>query len=364
MRKKKILVIEDETMLREEICEILEFEGFEVFSAENGAVGMTTTLRHQPDLILCDIMMPVMDGNQFLESLRSNESTVLIPFIYMSALAERDKIRHGMDLGADDYLTKPFSRDELIQAIDTRFKRQKAIQEQKELALNNLRNRIITRLPHELRTPLSGIIGFGSLLKDMSDSFSPAEIADIGNEILESGNRLLRLIENYLIYVQLQLSEQKSEVIAGDKFVALVIETAQRVAKINNRENKLKLMLQKSEAVPLPEYFIQKIIQEITDNALRFSSRETEVLITGVPKNKQYLLTITDKGRGLTEEQMSQIGAYMQFDREIQEQQGSGLGLIIAKKMVEVAGGEFMIDSQLGKGTTIKIYLPKESKKK
>lgn len=359
MTKKKLLVVEDELILREQISEILDFEGFEVASAENGKLGFDLAQTFRPDLILSDVMMPVMDGIEFLRLIRENEATKLVPFIFMTALAERENIRLGMEHGADDYITKPFTQNDLLKAVDARIEKQSAVIEEKEKALDKLRTNIITRLPHELRSPLSGIIGFGSLLKDMGDSLSPEDISDIGNEILNSGNRLLRLIENYLIFVQLQLSETKKEIITGQKVESVIEENAFTVAQNYHRDQALKIDIEKVSSLNISESFLAKTIFELSDNAFRFSKEPNEVIIKGRNLASKYHLTITDKGRGFTPEQIDQIGAYMQFDREILEQQGSGLGLVIAKKMVELSNGEFSIESQKDLGSTINIWLNK-----
>ncbi|MEI7675789.1 MAG: response regulator [Bacteroidales bacterium] len=360
MIKKKILVIEDEPSLREEISEILEFEGFDVISADNGKSGIALAFEQQPMLILSDIMMPEMDGIEVLRCLRGNELTKLTPFIFMTALSERENIRLGMELGADDYVTKPFTRNDLLKALETRIQKLDSISDEKEQALETLRRTIITRLPHELRSPLSGIIGFGTLLKDMAENLSTEEVADIGKEILHSGNRLLRLIENYMIYVQLQLSDVKKEIMIGEHLNPTVEESALTVAQKYNRENQLKINLEKVDSLNIAETFLNKIIFELSDNAFRFSPQDSEIIIEGKSIDDQkYTISITDKGRGFTKEQLNNIGAYMQFDRDKLEQQGSGLGLIIAKKMVELSEGDFIIESEKDQGTTIQLILEK-----
>lgn len=118
---KRLLLIEDDTVLRENTAELLELSDFEVMTAPNGKIGMLLAKEHLPDLIVCDIMMPEMDGYAVLDALSKNESTKYIPFIYLSAKTERQDVRKGMNLGADDYITKPFSEDELISAIESRL---------------------------------------------------------------------------------------------------------------------------------------------------------------------------------------------------------------------------------------------------
>src|SRR5690606_36522451 len=122
---KKILLIEDDTSLRENIEELLELSGFEVLTASNGKTGVESALRELPDLVLCDIMMPELDGYGVLEQLSLNESTRHIPFIFVTAKTERFEVRKGMDLGADDYLTKPFEEEELLGAIQSRLDKAK-----------------------------------------------------------------------------------------------------------------------------------------------------------------------------------------------------------------------------------------------
>ena len=126
---KKILVIEDDQSLQELLIDILENEGYQVFYARNGKSGIQLAKEINPDLIICDIMMPGIDGYGVKSSLLDDISTALIPFIYLSALVEKKDIRQGMELGADDYLTKPFKIDEIINAVKIRFKKQDLLTE-------------------------------------------------------------------------------------------------------------------------------------------------------------------------------------------------------------------------------------------
>lgn len=121
--RKKILIIEDNNDIRENMAEILELSGYDTIAAPDGKQGVAMALTHVPDLVVCDIMMPVMDGYSVIHALQKNESTQSIPFIFLTAKAERGEVRKGMELGADDYLTKPFSSTELLNAIESRLKK-------------------------------------------------------------------------------------------------------------------------------------------------------------------------------------------------------------------------------------------------
>ena len=123
---KSILVIEDVKEVRENICEILELSGYQVFAAKNGSEGVEQATHRLPDLILCDVMMPRLDGYGVLKILRGNQTTNHIPFIFLTARVDKSDFRKGMGLGADDYITKPFDDTELLEAIETRLVRQES----------------------------------------------------------------------------------------------------------------------------------------------------------------------------------------------------------------------------------------------
>ena len=120
---KKILVIEDHALMRRNVVTILTMEGYTAISAPNGREGLTLARSEAPDLILCDILMPELDGHQVLAALRADPATASLPFIFLTAKGEKSDLRTGMNLGADDYLAKPVSRDELVAALDARFAR-------------------------------------------------------------------------------------------------------------------------------------------------------------------------------------------------------------------------------------------------
>lgn len=184
---KKILVIEDEKLVREGILELLEAEHFWAIGAENGLLGIQLAQEHCPDLIICDVMMPGLDGYGVLEVLRQQLNTVLIPFIFLTAKAEKLDFRQGMALGADDYLTKPFLSTDLLTAIATRLAKQAAqaqqylterhqVEElQKKMAqlkqFTEAKDNLLKNLSQELRNPLSNINMAIQMLKSASTEF-------------------------------------------------------------------------------------------------------------------------------------------------------------------------------------------------
>lgn len=360
---KKILIIEDERSIRESILELLEAEGFHVIGAENGSVGIQKAKEHLPDLILCDVVMPYPDGYNVLSSLRDNPMTATIPFIFLTAMGAKEQVRQGMQLGADDYLTKPCTTEELLGAIASRFEKQEILASQSQQQLDNLRSSIALSLPHELRTPLHGILGLAELLIEDYSTIERNEIFEIADGIYKAAERLHRLIQNYLLYVELELAIKDRDRVKSLRnhsthFAEPVIRNiATQVAQRYSRENDLQLYLQNASA-QIADLKLSKVVEELVDNAFKFSKAGAPVRIKSTPRDPGLTLLIVDQGRGMNAEHIASLGAYMQFERKFYEQQGSGLGLAIAKRLVELHGGTLAIESEPGRGTKIQVTLP------
>lgn len=360
---KRILVIDDEEWLREMIQLALRQKGYEVLQAHNGEQGIELARKNIPDLILCDVNMERVDGYLTLSSLRNEPGTAAIPFILMTGLADNAGMRHGMELGADDYLPKPFTIEALYGAVEARLKKSQAVREDAEKKMADLRDNITMMLPHELRTPLNGILAYGEILTTDAASLSAAEIAEMGQVIQDSGKRLERLIENFLIYTQIELlgsDPQRVSALRKKQTVSprkIVEARATYQAEAAGRKNDLVLELS-DKTVAISEEYLIKIVDELTHNALKFSNPGTSVKVNLFPADGQLALSIRDRGRGLNTDQIKKIGAYMQFDRKQHEQQGLGLGLTIAKKLTELHGGSLALQSEPDMGTMVMVKLP------
>lgn len=361
----KILVIDDEEWLREMVNMALSQRGFEVVEAENGAEGIEVARSQLPDLVLCDVNMGKVDGYLTLSSLRNEPVTASIPFILMTGLADNAGMRHGMELGADDYLPKPFTIDALYAAVDARLKKTQALRHEAERKLADLRSNISMMLPHELRTPLNGILAYGEMLGNDGPSLPPEEVAEMGKVIYESGKRLERLIENFLIYAQIELLGTDALKIRAlresmtESCARVVTREAQQQAAMAQRPTDLVLDLADG-AVAMSEEHLARIVGELVQNAFKFSPPHSAVLVSLVRYADNIRLAVSDQGRGFSTEHIARIGAYMQFDRKMHEQQGLGLGLSIVKRLAELHGGTLSISSAgAGSMTTVTVKLPK-----
>lgn len=361
----KILVIEDDDNIRENIQELLEAKDYHVRSASNGKQGILEAIDFRPSLILCDIMMPKMDGFKVLEYVRKTSIVQNVPFIFLTAKIDRQDIRHGMELGADDYLTKPFTSKDLVSAIETRLKKQHKIIGEYAKVKHELDTTVFATYYHEFNTPLHGIIGGINLLINARDSFNDKQIQELLYSILKSGLRLNHSLANLMLFEEIKRAEVYTELLSmfsngntsGNWPSRIETELHTMAKEIYNRADELQFNMQACDLKINPEYLL-RIILELTDNAFKFSKRGQSISVTGKKQGELYVIEVKDTGRGFVIESLDQIAAFKQFNRTKFEQQGLGIGLYLVKRLVEFNSGELKISSIENSGTIVTVTLP------
>lgn len=355
-----ILVAEDEYKIARSLQDILEYGGHEVRLARDGKEAWRQVHSVKPDLIFADINMPHMNGYELLEHVRNDQQTETTPFVFLTAREQREDIRRGMFLGADDFITKPFTAKEILDVITSTLEKRQKLNHKHDTSLKLLRKNISYSLPHELRTPLQSVIGYADLMHMDYNRMSPEDVKMMSGMILKSGERLQRLIENTVIYSQLELiatDPQKQKALRNHILADpadRIMDTAELVASKWTRFEDLRLTLSDG-LIRISKENLTRIIEELVDNAFKFSEQGSPVTVKTLHKEHQYTIIVCDEGRGMSSKQMEQIGAFIQFDRNLHEQQGSGLGLAIVKRLVEMHNGQFNIRSAFDKGTMVTI---------
>lgn len=357
----KILVIEDSADLRDDLIEMLTLDGYQTHGAENGLVGVKKAQAVMPDLIVCDIMMPEMDGYDVLLSLRREPETAGIPFIFLTARTEHIDRRQGMVLGADDYLTKPFDVEELLTSIHAQLEKRAKANAAAKRRQDQLRESIVTALPHELRTPLNTIIGFSEMLQSEAQYLKPDQVASWAGHVHTAAYRLYHLVENYLYYVRLQVSVQQNTAPEihekMDNLSGAIEQQALTLAQKYKRPNDMLISLDPCPPLSMDYKDGLKMAEELIDNALKFSKAGQPVTVTGKREGDCYTLTVEDKGRGMTPDQVKHIGGFVQFERWLHEQQGMGLGLIVVKLLAEIYEADLQINGKADEGTLVSLRL-------
>lgn len=356
----KIVIIDDDFIILESLKEILISFGFDVFATDDGWTGVDYVKENKTDLIICDIEMPTITGYEVLKVIKSDINLVTIPFIFLTGLNTLENQRQGMLIGADDYLTKPFKTQELIEAINVRLERKNIIDKSIEKNVDSYKNLITSTLPHELNTPLNGIMGSAQMLIEGSEDFAQEEIQELYRVIYYSANRLKNLISNF-IYINELETRSKSENPQVNKVdvdtKTLVSEYSKKQAISHGRENDLILDV-KDFNLKINENDLIKIVSEIVDNAFKFSPERSKVIVSTSVDDKLFTLRVIDYGRGLNQDQLESLRIFKQFDRDTIEQQGLGLGLEICKNISSLWNAKFEIRSNQNEFTEISIHFP------
>ena len=363
--REKILVIEDDPEIRDALFEILELKNYSIVYAENGRQGVELAIAHLPDLILCDVMMPELDGYGVLRQLQDSRQTETIPFIFLTGCSTKDDRYQGMQLGADDYLTKPFTATEVLTAITTRLNKKAKIDRDREEKLNELRSSIRLYLPDEMRNPLNGILASAEFLQADFDLLDKDDVLELIANISISAKRLNRLIINFLLHADLDLIEKDAERLESlqkdrTEYPSLVIKEigATLARKCEDpRSEDLEFNL-KDATVRISRESLIKILEEVIDNALKFSQPGSSITIASETSGDRYHLTISDRGSGIAPDRIASIGTYQPLDRKEHGQSRAGLGLTLANKIVNLYGGSLEIESILNSHTAVRISLP------
>ena len=335
-KQQKILAIEDERVNRRIIEETLRSGGYQALIAENGEIGLNLAQIETPDLILCDIMMPQLNGYQVLQALRDSEETNAIPIIFLTGKDSWDDLRRGMDLGVDDYLTKPFNPKELLGAVASRLERQAIYTrklQQKHQQIEEL-EKLTSIASHEFRTPLAVISSSVGILKSFSQELSE-----------EKKQEHLQIIQTYVKHTTQLLDDilnvNRSE---GDKIcinlepIAL-FEFCQNLIQemqMSSDRHEILFTYKTENAMPIGEInalldkkILRQILINLLSNAIKYSPDGGEVRLKLIASDRQIEFQVRDSGIGIPK--CDRAVLFESFNRasNVGTIQGTGLGLSI-----------------------------------
>jgi two-component system, sensor histidine kinase and response regulator len=353
---EKILLVEDEKQLLDNISVLLNAEGYEIITAENGLEALKKLDQSTPDLIISDIMMPYLSGFELFKQIKQNPKIKFIPFLFLTAKSSYSSIREGMNLGADDYITKPFTSEDLLKSVKVRLEKSNIANKY----INEIRENISMYVPHELRTPLVTILGYSQLMLSEKNCFEKTDLIDMTERINLSAKRLNNRIEKF---IQLSELEYFSENLVGGEdrksFLNnnIVREIILSHYYVKDRNERIEISVEFVE-LELPDRTLHIILKELLENAVKFSKPDTQIIINGKKEKNYYYLLIEDFGIGIDKTQIFNIGAFRQFDRQDYNQEGNGLGLIFVKRVLEKIGGEIKIESVKNKFTKVTLKIP------
>ncbi|MCB1193429.1 MAG: response regulator [Leptospiraceae bacterium] len=356
---KKILVIDDQEAIVYQVAYILNQNGYQIIEAEDGEKGLQLAKTENPDLIICDIMMPKVDGYAVFQELKKDPKTENIPFLFLTAKGAKEDIRIGMNLGAEDYLSKPIDLGELVQAVATQLKKKEINDKISEIRLKEIKTNLNQTLPEGLNTPLEKILEIANQLKLNLKNLQESSIQELLDKLHSSGEILHKRVENFIIFAHLEFIQKSPE-----KIVELHQKTLENPKDIienmvlkkaisENREKDIDLKVENAKLKISSMYFM-KVLDEVIENAYKYSSRNTPIEVLSFVDSDRYILSmqnISNTPEGL-------ISVTNLQNKEQIEHLKNGLGLEIVKKILQLHGGFFTIKVNNENVVKINFTLP------
>jgi two-component system sensor histidine kinase/response regulator len=361
-QKATILIVDDEEAMRDSCCQVLSKNGYVAQTAENGHSGLRKVREIKPDLVLIDLKMPEMGGMELLEKIREIDPTIVS--VVITGYATIESAVEAMKRDAYDFLPKPFTPDQLRIVIERGLERRRLAAESARLRREKemMRENFITLVTHQLRSPLASVKQYFGVIHE---GFV-GEATDKQKEMIDKAegyiDRLLQLINDWLDMSRIEAGRiaEKFEPISLAPILSEVLEIlkpqaeAQKVIfELNAGDN---LPLVSGDANCLKEAFLN-----LVSNGIRYNREEGKVTVTVKEQDDGLVINVSDTGIGISQENLPFI--FEEFfrvkNRQTQHITGTGLGLPIARRIIEAHNGGVKVVSELGRGTTFSILLPK-----
>lgn len=362
----KILVVEDERYILEEVVDWLTFEGYDTRGEPNGRLGLKAIHEEMPDLILSDIAMPEMDGYELLYEVRSNPQFAHIPFIFLTASAERTDVRRGMNTGADDYITKPFSHGDVLNAVQSRIQKQAIVnrrvdelhsQIHAERENQMLKSRLTAMFSHDFRNPLASILSSSNIIRNYEAKLTPERKRQHLDRIDGGVHLLLQMLDDMLLVSQME-SGHLDYVPAPMDLVRFVASVIDEFSIIDQSAHHLIFHHDLDHLVNADSKLIRQIISNLISNAIKYSPPASDIIISLEAVDGKIMFSVKDSGVGIPSESIPHLFSWFYRADNVKNIKGTGVGLCIVKECVQLHGGEISIDSQLNIGTTFTVTIP------
>ena len=362
-QKQTILFVDDEESLLDIVGSVLESEGFNVLTAETVEKGIEILNRTIPDVIISDITMPGKNGFDFFKYVRSLAHLQHVPFLFLSAHSDSESVVAGKEMGSDDYLTKPVDFHLLLSSIRGKLIRKEQLREASVLQTEKIKTEIFRLITHEMRTPLTSILGATEMLSDSQGGYTPKELTEFLQMLQNSSKRLNLMVDDFLTATKIESGEIIREMENKEYRISPLHITQRLIDELEYQSKHHHVTIRNdvpdiTVSVHMYAPHVENILKRLLDNAIKFSKPEGSVIVE-FTESDGYLFTISDFGIGISESKRSVIfQKFGQVDREKNEQQGSGLGLYIAYHLAKLNGAEVWYESMENKGSTFFLKIP------
>ncbi len=359
-----ILVVDDNPLIGNVLKSLLLSENYTVHVCSNGQEALKLLEERGVDVIICDVMMPHMDGYELHDLIRQRSELNHIPFIFLTALGDSEDIRKGRETGADDYLVKPFDPATLLSTVKGKVARARNLQSQSEARYETYRKRVVHTLSHEFRTPLVAINTGTELLIDQKDKLDSEKIQNLLEAIRRGGLRLEKLVNDFMLLQQIEagVAQNLFRTRALNKSIKDVVRQfhANICEELQSQGCACTLTEHCDDSVVLMyEPQVLDILQRLVSNAVKFSIHEKSIELHLCPCGDEIAVEVRDRGIGIDPAQAREaIDVFGQINRDKLEQQGGGLGLAIANRYAIIHGGHLEFERREGGGSVVSLVLP------
>ncbi|WP_224995849.1 ATP-binding protein [Cesiribacter sp. SM1] len=356
MSVSRILVVEDEGIAALSLQETLESLGFEVTAlAANAREALDAVQENTPDLVLMDIHLEEKEegialGKQLMEE-------HYLPVVFLTAYADPDTLAKAKEVFPYGYMVKPYREADLLVSIETAI--YKHLADKRERQLNNTKNKLYSLIAHDLRSPLAALSLATRTLLKRRPSMAPEDVDDMITEIHHTIDNLYKFADNLLDWARIHSDRinVRPEAVVLQTLVQEVQEMLQ--AKANNKGINLVSSVDADMLVWSDRTMLRSVLLNLASNSLKFTATGGSIEIRGEQKNRQVIITVTDTGIGMSQEQLDslQLNRMVKTTPGLHEEKGSGLGLLLSKEFVSLNGGTLEISSIPGRGTRVMISL-------
>lgn len=361
--KDLVLLIDDEETILESLADTLSLSGFEVSTAQNGLEGLQRMEEKRPDIIICDIMMPGMDGYEFFNRIRSEPKWISIPFIFVSAKGKVDQIQKGYELGADHYITKPFKPEELLVLVNARLQRVKEIRRLLHRQIERQARPIYKELRSDLQEPIDLVHHYLEVYQKESARIEPQKADQISQVMRGTLDRMVKLIEDLMLITYIDSGAVQIEIQSLYQSMDLSVvlhEVIDHNGPVADAKG-MSLIHFLPDSLPIHghKHFTRDIFQRLLENAIKFNQPDGNIWIEASLLQESVQVSIRDEGMGISQKQQETLFNHIHDPERVKiERQGGGFGLAIASRLTRIHGGEMYVESVIGKGSKFTVVLP------
>lgn len=362
----KILIVDDVISNVLLLKVLLTNEKFAIVTASNGGQALEQVEKENPDLILLDVMMPDMSGFEVAQQLKSNTKTAEIPIIFLTALNSTTDIVKGFQVGGNDFISKPFNKEELIIRVTHQISlvaaKRVIVRKTQELERTIVaRDRLYSVIAHDLRSPIGSIkMALNMLILNLPEEKIGREMSDLLTTANQTTEDVFALLDNLLKWTKSQIG--KLNVVYQDIDIVEVVDGVVEIYNMIARVKKIKIREEKpsSLAVLGDIDMVKTIVRNLLSNAIKFSNEDSEILVKLEEKEGMAVINVQDHGCGMDEESQKKLlhtdTHFSTFGTNNEE--GSGLGLLLCQDFIQKNGGKLWFTSTKGEGSTFSFSIP------